>query len=62
MTNIDDTTSCSPPGAAIARELARQGFTVVLVARSRERLERVLAAIQEEGGRGEVMVCDMASK
>jgi len=38
-------------GAALAREFARQGAAVVLVARRRERLQELAAAIEQSGGK-----------
>jgi 3-oxoacyl-[acyl-carrier protein] reductase len=46
-------------GRAIAERLARDGHLVILVARSAESLHEVRAAIEEQGGRGEVMLCDV---
>jgi short-subunit dehydrogenase len=46
-------------GAATARELARHGLRVVLVARRRERLEQVAAQIQQAGGVAEVLPADL---
>jgi len=46
-------------GAATARELARHGMRVVLVARRRERLEQVAAQIQQAGGVAEVLPADL---
>ena len=44
-------------GEATARELARRGWQIVLVARRRERLERLAAALG-----GEFEVCDVAER
>ena len=49
-------------GAAVSSLLASQGSTVVLVARSRERLTTLATQIQEEGGKCLVMECDLANK
>lgn len=46
-------------GAAIARRLAAMGARAVLCGRKREPLERNLASIQDEGGQGAVMECDV---
>ncbi len=46
-------------GAATARELARHGFQVVLVARRRERLEEVAAQIKHAGGVAEIIPADL---
>ena len=47
-------------GAAIAMELARNGFGVLLVARSEEALKKVAAEISAlNGGRAEVLVADL---
>ncbi|GBC85492.1 3-oxoacyl-[acyl-carrier-protein] reductase FabG [bacterium HR11] len=47
-------------GAAIARALGRQGAVVGLMARSREKLEEVAAAIRAEGARGFPLVADVS--
>jgi 3-oxoacyl-[acyl-carrier protein] reductase len=49
-------------GAAIAEELARRGATVVLVARTRERLEEQAAKIHAAGGRAECLPCDVTDE
>lgn len=49
-------------GQAIAVQLARQGATLVLVARGRERLKAVAAEIAEAGGRSLVVTCDLARR
>jgi NAD(P)-dependent dehydrogenase (short-subunit alcohol dehydrogenase family) len=49
-------------GAALGRELARAGARVALVARGGEELERVAAAIREEGGQAYAVPGDMGSK
>ena len=46
-------------GAAVSLQLARQGITVVLVSRSRERLTSLATRIEREGGRAVVMECDL---
>ncbi len=46
-------------GEAIARRLAALRMTVVLLARDRERLERVREDIDRDGGRAEVFPCDL---
>jgi hypothetical protein len=46
-------------GAATARRLAREGLQVVLVARRRERLERLADEIKAEGGRAWVIAVDL---
>jgi short-subunit dehydrogenase len=69
MTGIKDPKDCtaivtgasSGIGAAFARELARRGAKVALVARRKERMEEVCAQIQGEGGRASVHACDVAS-
>ena len=49
-------------GAAVASLLSRQGCTVILVARSREKLTALSSKIKEEGGRFLVMECDLAKR
>ena len=46
-------------GEATAREVARRGATVLLVARRAEELGRVRAAIEAEGGRAAAYPCDL---
>ncbi|HXH82955.1 MAG TPA: SDR family oxidoreductase, partial [Candidatus Tectomicrobia bacterium] len=47
-------------GEATARLLARRGLRVVLVARRRERIDAVAAAIAEEGGRALALPADLS--
>src|SRR4051794_30127270 len=47
-------------GAAIAKRLARDGFHVVAVARSVDKLEAVCAEIKSEGGSAEPLAVDIA--
>jgi short-subunit dehydrogenase len=48
-------------GEALARGLAQRGHHVVLVARRRERLEKLAAELREKHGvRAEVLTCDLA--
>jgi NAD(P)-dependent dehydrogenase (short-subunit alcohol dehydrogenase family) len=49
-------------GAALARELARAGAKVVLVARGAEQLEAVAAAIRSEGGEAHALPADIGDK
>ncbi|KAF0240051.1 MAG: short-chain [Planctomycetota bacterium] len=49
-------------GAALARELARQGARVVLVARSSTDLDRVAAEIRAEGGEAHPLPADIGDK
>ena len=49
-------------GAAVASLLARQGSTVILVSRSREKLDTLSTQIAREGGRCLVMECDLANR
>jgi short-subunit dehydrogenase len=49
-------------GAALSKELARQGARVVLVARSKTELEEVARAIADEGGVARPVVADVADK
>ena len=47
-------------GEAIARKLAEQGMRVVLVARRRERLERLAEQIRADGGIASILAVDLA--
>jgi len=49
-------------GAAIAKELAKHGLRVILVARRKNVLEQVLSDIEKEGGQGIVFPCDTSSR
>jgi len=49
-------------GAAVAKLLARKGVKVVLVARRKEKLAEVLSSIEEEGGSGWIIPCDVGAK
>ncbi|HVR18921.1 MAG TPA: SDR family oxidoreductase, partial [Polyangiaceae bacterium] len=49
-------------GAALARELARKGARLVLVARHAEPLEAVVRSIRETGGQAHALVADVADK
>ncbi len=49
-------------GAETARLLARKGLRVALVARRRERLERLAAEIRDAGGEAIVVVADLADE
>jgi len=49
-------------GAALARELARAGARVVLVARGAQELETVAAAIRGEGGEAHALPGDLGAK
>lgn len=49
-------------GAELARELARRGMRVALVARRRDRLEQLAEDIQTSGGQAAVHVCDVSSR
>jgi NAD(P)-dependent dehydrogenase (short-subunit alcohol dehydrogenase family) len=46
-------------GSAVARRFAGAGFTVALVARSAERLERIASGVEAAGGRGLAYVADL---
>ena len=49
-------------GAALARELARRGMRIALVARRRDRLEELAAEIGQAGGEALPVVCDVAEQ
>jgi short-subunit dehydrogenase len=49
-------------GEALARELARRGHGVTLVARNRHRLEALAAELSGRGVRAEVVVCDLTDR
>jgi UDP-glucose 4-epimerase len=49
-------------GEAIAKKLAREGLRVILVARSRERLEHVAKQVRALGGKALVVVADLTQE
>ncbi|MFD1427613.1 short-subunit dehydrogenase [Kroppenstedtia sanguinis] len=49
-------------GEAFARLLAQKDYHVILVARRKERLQQLAAAIQSEGGSAEVLVADLLTQ
>ncbi len=49
-------------GAELARQLARRGARVALVARRRDRLEELAKGIEAAGGRASVHACDVANR
>lgn len=49
-------------GEALARDLARRGAKVVLCARGKEELDRVVEEIREEGGEAHGLVADVGDK
>ena len=49
-------------GAEIARDLVRRGHTVVLVARSRDRLESLAAELRAAGGTAHVLPTDLGDR
>jgi len=49
-------------GAEIARELARRGHRLVLVARSRDKLDALAAEIADAGGHADVLATDLADR
>jgi hypothetical protein len=49
-------------GAEIARDLARRGHRVTLVARSADRLAELAAEIDEAGGRADVLAADLSDR
>lgn len=49
-------------GAELARQLARRGARVALVARRRERLEQLEQEIAAAGGQASIHVCDVAER
>jgi short-subunit dehydrogenase len=49
-------------GAEIARELARRGHRLVLVARSRDKLDALAEEITAAGGRADVLATDLADR
>ncbi len=49
-------------GAALARELASRGATVVVSGRREDRLAEVVASIESAGGRAVAMACDVAAE
>ena len=49
-------------GAAVAKMFASKGFKVVLVSRSKEKLDDVCKDIEEAGGTGIVITCDTSKR
>ncbi len=49
-------------GAATARNLARHGLRVILVARRRERLEQLASEIRQTGGQAEIIPADLSQE
>ena len=49
-------------GREMALEFARQGATVAVSARRKERLDEVVAQIEKEGGRGLAVPCDVTQE
>lgn len=47
-------------GRAVAVEFGKEGYTVGLVARKKEKLEETKKMVEEAGGKAEVFVCDLA--
>ena len=47
-------------GAAIVKRLAKDGYHVVAVARSADKLNEVVAAVKDAGGAAEAVTCDIA--
>jgi NAD(P)-dependent dehydrogenase (short-subunit alcohol dehydrogenase family) len=47
-------------GSSMAKELAKQGATVLLLARSADRLAEVAGEIEAAGGTAHVLACDLA--
>ena len=60
--NILITGSSQGIGAATALEIARAGGTVLLVARTREKLEEVAAEVESLGGTAYVHPCDLSDE
>ena len=49
-------------GRAVAIRAAKEGATVIAVGRNEERGAAVVAAMEEAGGKGEFMKCDVSNK
>ena len=49
-------------GSDIARQLSRRGWEVVLVARSKDKLDKVKEEIEAEGGVAMAVTCDITDK
>lgn len=47
-------------GKAIAFALAKTGVFVILIARTKERLEKTLQMVEQEGGQGKIIVADLS--
>ncbi len=48
-------------GEATAYEFSRQGIIVLLIARSKDKLETIVEIIRSRGGRAESIICDVSS-
>ncbi|MGI9481959.1 MAG: SDR family oxidoreductase, partial [Hyphomicrobiales bacterium] len=48
-------------GAAAARELAKQGVSVVLAARTKAQVDQIADEIRNDGGAAEAISCDVTS-
>ena len=56
------TGATSGSGRAVAIRAAKEGATVIAVGRNEERGAAVVAAMEEAGGKGEFMKCDVSNK
>jgi len=60
--NVLVTGASSGIGEVLARQFAKKGLNVVLVARRKEKLEKIVNEIRKEGGSAAIVIADITSK